>query len=153
MLFNSYIDIKILPIMNYVAIIVGALSVMVLGYIWYNPKVFGQSWMKGAGLTEEDMKKANPMVMVGALLMALVIAWAMSRYATHTEPGMSQFVHGLYHGFMPSIMFVAPVLVSKGLFEKKELSWILLGAVYWVLAITLVGGIVYALTPIVEAAG
>lgn len=139
--------------MNYVAILVGALSVMVLGFIWFHPKVLGNTWMKGAGLKEEDMKEANPVTMVGALLMALVISWAMSRYATHTEEGMSQFVHGMYHGFMPAIMFVAPVLVSKGLFEKKSLGWILIGAAYWVLAITLVGGIVYGLTPPATPAG
>jgi len=137
--------------MNYVAIIAGAISVMALGFIWFHPKVLGESWMKGAGLTEDDMKSPNPMVMVGALLMALVIAWAMSRYAGHTEPGMSQFVHGSYHGLMQALMFVAPVLISKGLFEKKSMSWILSGAAYWVLAITLLSGIVYALTPVVEA--
>jgi len=86
--------------------------------------------------------------MVGALLMAVVISYAMSRYAGHTEPGMSQFVHGMFHGFMPAIFYVAPVLVSKGLFEKKDLGWILSGAAYWVLAITLVGGVVYSLTPV-----
>lgn len=139
--------------MSYVAIIAGAIAIMFLGFVWFHPKVLGQSWMKGAGLTEEDMKETNPMTMIGALLMAGVISWATSRYATHTEEGMSQFVHGMFHGFMPAIMYVAPVIVSKGLFEKKSLSWILSGAVYWVLAITLVGGIVYALTPIVETAG
>jgi len=134
--------------MNYVAIAVGALAVMALGFVWYHPAVLGKSWMRGAGLTEEDMKGGNPLIMVGALLMAGVIAYATSRYAGHTEPGMHQFVHGMFHGFMPAIMYVAPVLVSKGLFEKKDLGWILTGAAYWVLAITLVGGIVYALTPI-----
>jgi len=134
--------------MNYVAIIAGAISVMVLGWIWFHPKVLGQGWMRGAGLTEEDMKNTNPMAMLGALLMAGVIAYAMSRYASHTEEGMSQFVHGMYHGGMSAILFVAPVLISKGLFERKSLPWILSGAAYWVLAITLVGGIVYALTPV-----
>lgn len=134
--------------MSYVAILVGALSIMGLGFAWFHPKVLGQSWMRGAGLTEQDMKEANPMVMLGALLMAGVIAYALSRYAGHTEEGMNQFVHGMYHGFMPAILYVAPVLVSKGLFEKKDISWILTGAAYWVIAITLVGGIVYALTPV-----
>lgn len=133
--------------MNYVAIAVGAIAVMVLGAIWFHPKVLGTTWAKGAGLTEAQMNEFNPMTMVGALLMAGVISWAMSRYATHTEPGMSQFVHGMFHGFMPAIMYVAPVLVSKSLFEKKSLGWILQTVVYWVIALTLVGGIVYALTP------
>jgi hypothetical protein len=139
--------------MSYLAIILGAVAVMILGFIWFHPKVFGQSWMQGADLTEEDMKTPNPMIMVGGLLMALVISYATSKYASHTEPGMSQFVHGLYHGFMPAIFYVAPVLVSKGLFEKKNLGWIITGAVYWVIAISLVGGIVYALTPVAEVAG
>lgn len=134
--------------MNYVAILVGVILVMVLGWVFFHPKVMGQAWMRGAGLTEDDMKEANPMVMVGALLMAGVLSWALSRYAGHTEEGMHQFVHGMYHGFMPAIVYVAPVLVSKGLFEKKDLSWILIGVTYWVLTITLVGGVVYALTPV-----
>ena len=138
--------------MNYVAIIAGALAVMVLGAIWFNPKVFGGPWAEGAGLSEEEANKMDPMALVGGLLMALVISWAMSRYASHTEEGMSQFVHGGYHGLMAALMFVAPVLVSKGLFEKKSLSWILMGAAYWVLAIALLGAIVYALTPAAAAA-
>ena len=77
----------------------------------------------------------------------------LSRYASHVEPGMSQFLHGMFHGFMPAIMYVAPVLVSKGLFEKKDIPWILIGVGYWVLAISLVGGVVYALTPAAAAAG
>ena len=133
--------------MNYLAILAGAISIMVLGFIWFHPKTFGNTWMQGAGLTEEDVNSANPMIMLGALLMALVLSWSTSQYASHTEPGMSQFLHGMFHGFMPAITYVAPVLVSKGLFEQKKISWILLGAAYWVLALSLVGGIVYALTP------
>jgi hypothetical protein len=135
--------------MNYVAILAGAVVIMLLGYLWFHPKTFESSWLKGAGLTEEDMKEVNPMIMVGSILMALVLSWALSKYASHTEEGMHQFVHGMYHGFMPALLYVAPVLVSKGLFERKELSWILTGAAYWVLAITLAGGVVYALTPAV----
>lgn len=132
--------------MNYLAILLGALSVMVLGAIWFHPKVMGKSWMAGAGVTEEEVNKTSPLIYVGALLMSGIIAWAMSRYAGHTEEGMSQFVHGMYHGSMTALMFVAPVLVSKGLFELKPLSWIITGAIYWIIALTLVGGIVYAVS-------
>ncbi len=134
--------------MEYVAMLAGAILIMMLGWIWFHPKVTGNAWMKGAGLTEEDMKSPNPMIMVGALLMAGVLAYALSRYAGHTEEGMHQFVHGMYHGFMPAILYVAPVLVSKSLFEQKSPGWILLSVVYWVLAITLAGGVVYMLTPV-----
>ncbi len=133
--------------MNYVAILLGAVFIMFMGFLWFHPKAFGQPWMKGANLTEEEMNDANPLMMLGAFIMALVLAWATSRYAGHTEEGMNQFVHGLYHGFMPAILYVAPVLVSKSIFEKKSLSFILITVAYWVLTLTVVGGIVYALTP------
>ena len=31
---------------NFLAILVASLSTMVIGAIWYNPKVFGTIWMK-----------------------------------------------------------------------------------------------------------
>ncbi len=139
--------------MNILAIVLGALVVMVSGMVWFHPKVFGKGWMTELGLTEEDVNKVNPVVMVGALLMAGVVAYAMSRYAGHTEEGMHQFVHGMYHGFMPAILYVAPVLVSKSLFEQKSLPWILTVVAYWVVTLTLVGGVVYFLTPVKAAVG
>ena len=134
--------------MSCVAILAGALVIMALGFVWFHPKTLGRPWMEGAGLTEEEMKKFNPLAMIGGILMALVLAWATSRYAGHTEEGLPQFVHGLYHGVMPALIYVAPVLISKGLFERKSIGWVLLGAAYWVLAITLASGVVYALTPV-----
>lgn len=37
--------------MNFVAIIVAALVPMIIGFIWYHPKVFGNTWMQVAGMT------------------------------------------------------------------------------------------------------
>ena len=133
--------------MNYIAIAAGAVTLMVLGAVWYHPKVLGKTWMKGAGLTEAELNQVNPVALIGGLLMACVLSWATARYAYHEEEGMSEFLHGMFHGFMPAITYVAPVLVSKGLFEKKDLGWILTGVVYWVLTISIVGGIVYVMIP------
>ena len=45
--------------MNFVAIIVAALIPMIIGFIWYHPKVFGNTWMQVAGMTEEKVKTGN----------------------------------------------------------------------------------------------
>ena len=34
---------------NWVALIVASLSTLVVGFIWYNPKVFGTIWMNEIG--------------------------------------------------------------------------------------------------------
>lgn len=38
---------------------VAALIPLIVGFVWYNPKVLGNAWMNAAGLTEEKLKGAN----------------------------------------------------------------------------------------------
>ena len=38
---------------------VAALIPLIIGFIWYHPKVFGTAWMNASGLTEEKLKGAN----------------------------------------------------------------------------------------------
>ena len=44
---------------NPIAIVVAAVSAMVVGFVWYNPKVFGNAWMTAAGITEAQIKGTN----------------------------------------------------------------------------------------------
>lgn len=42
-----------------------ALIPLLIGFVWYNPKVFGTAWMKEAGVTMEDGKKMNMPLVFG----------------------------------------------------------------------------------------
>lgn len=42
-----------MPDVNYLAVLVSAIASMVLGMIWYNPSVFGNTWMKLSKLSEK----------------------------------------------------------------------------------------------------
>jgi hypothetical protein len=42
-----------------------ALIPLLLGFIWYNPKVFGKPWMTAAGLTPDSAKGMNMVVVFG----------------------------------------------------------------------------------------
>ena len=44
---------------NFLAVLVAALSSFVVGFVWYNPKVFGTIWMNEIGMTEEKAKQGN----------------------------------------------------------------------------------------------
>lgn len=50
---------------NMLVTALAALIPLLVGFVWYNPKVFGNAWMKGAGLTEESMKGANMALIFG----------------------------------------------------------------------------------------
>lgn len=67
---------------NFYAVFVSTLVTLVVGFVWYNPKVFGTIWMKETGMTEE--KQDNPVCLrfsiddfflfyVGFLMPVLVI--------------------------------------------------------------------------------
>ena len=60
---------------NWLALIVAAISTLAVGFVWYNPKVFGTAWMKEVGMTEEDAQKGNMAMIFG---IALVVAFLLS---------------------------------------------------------------------------
>ena len=69
---------------NYLALIVAALVPTIMGFIWYNEKVFGKAWAVGAGMTEEKMKSGNMALIFGlAILFSLVLSFAMNVQAVH----------------------------------------------------------------------
>jgi hypothetical protein len=61
-----------------------ALFPLVFGFIWYNPKVFGNAWMKGAGLTEESAKGANMLLVFGlTYVFSFLIALSLNFVTIH----------------------------------------------------------------------
>ena len=61
--------------MNIYAILVSTLVPMIIGAIYYNPKLFGNAWMKSAGLTIDQLKGSN---MAKILTMTLVYSFLAS---------------------------------------------------------------------------
>lgn len=70
--------------MNFIAILVAALVPMVLGFIWYHPKVFGTVWMQLTGMTEEKAQQGNMFVKFGlAFLFSLLLAAVLNGLVVH----------------------------------------------------------------------
>src|SRR5882762_8312540 len=75
-----------------------ALVPMIVGFIWYNSKVFGTAWMKAAGVSEEKMKGGNMLVIFGfTYLLSFFAAFSIQFMVIHqyhlysilaNEPGM-----------------------------------------------------------------
>jgi hypothetical protein len=70
--------------LNWLIILVAALVPMVLGFIWYNPKVFGNAWMAAAGLDQEKMKGANMgMIFTLSFIFSFLISFSMQFIVIH----------------------------------------------------------------------
>ncbi len=63
---------------NYLAVLVAAIVGMVVGFIWYSPKVFGKMWMKLSGVNPKD--KPDKINMVWAFISQLVMAYVLALF-------------------------------------------------------------------------
>lgn len=72
--------------MNFLAILVAGLIPMAVGFIWYNPRVFGNAWMRSIGVNDpEQMKQgANMAKIFGlSLVFSMMMSMAMGPLVIH----------------------------------------------------------------------
>jgi hypothetical protein len=161
---------------NIVAVLIAALVPMVLGFIWYNPKVFGTAWMEASGMTPEKAKGTNMAVVFGvSFLLCFLMAFAMQFMVIHqfhvtslfykepiTDPSTPSgalykqvmdmfgtswrtFKHGALHGTIGGFLLAMPVLTVNSLFERKGFKYIAINALYWIVSMGIMGGILSAM--------
>jgi len=134
-------------IMNILAHVLAAVSALVMGFIWYNPKTFGNAWMRGVGMTEEKMASGNMALRYGlAFLLALLFSAFVTAFGGgHPEDALSQWQHFAYHGGQLGLLMATPVLVIISLFEKLDFKTIAINAGYWIVTLTAMGAIIGAM--------
>jgi hypothetical protein len=133
---------------NWLAIIVATLIPMIMGFIYYHKALFGKAWMSSLGLTDEDLKKGNMGVIFGiSLLMSFLLSWFLliNVDGPGQEGQFDSFKHGAFHGFELGLLVAMPVLVTNGLFERKNFKNLAINTGYWLLTLTLMGGTIDAL--------
>ncbi len=137
---------------NWLAILAAVVASFVVGFIWYNPKVFGTAWMKSIGMTEEKAKQSNMAMMMGVTaLMSLLFAYSISQWIYHDPMGLSPLVHGAWHGLQMAIFVALPVIVTNGLYEQKSWTNIAINAGYWMVNMAVIGLVLVALGHAPEA--
>jgi len=67
-----------------IPIILAAVVPMITGFIWYNKNVFGTTWMRESGVTEDKMKGANmPLIFGGSFILSIMLAVSMYPLTVH----------------------------------------------------------------------
>ncbi|WP_206447564.1 DUF1761 domain-containing protein [Agrococcus sp. KRD186] len=78
------------PAINIWAVLLATVAAMVIGFVYYHPKVLGASWMKAIGHTQESVAKGpKPWVYPLIILCAFATAWVLAGAAW-----LSQEFHG-----------------------------------------------------------
>jgi hypothetical protein len=97
---------------NLLAVVVAALTHMVIGLVWFQPKIFGNEWAK---LTGKDLKPATqwmPAGLVAHLVMATVLA------AIVTLANATTVFGGIIVGIAAWIGFIVPLETGELIWEK-----------------------------------
>ena len=127
---------------NYLAVLVAALSTFILGGLWYSPMLFGKPWMRANNFSETDLQGFSKARMFGwsfvfSLVMALNLAMFLAGPTTDVTWGM---IAGGLAGFGWVAMAVAIISV----FENRSWSYILINGGYMTIAFTVMGAILGA---------
>lgn len=153
---------------NFIALLLAALSTLVVGFIWYHPNVFGTIWMKESGMTEDKMKGSNMILIFGmsvfyaflisfVLQMLVIHQWgamgmiggdptkalpSYSAFMTDYGSAFRTFKHGALHGFMTGLFFALPIIGVGALYERRSWKYVLIAGGYWVITCMIMGGII-----------
>jgi hypothetical protein len=130
---------------NYLAVIVAALSAFALGAVWYGKPLFGKAWQKELGYTDEYLKGGNMAKIFGvSFILTLVMAIGMAFLFHGIPPEKLSWKLGLTHGFYIGFAFVATSMGVNYLYQRKSFTLWAIDAGYQVVFLTLMGTILGA---------
>lgn len=141
---------------NLIAFIAAGLMPMIMGFIYYHPKVMGTMWMDANGLTNESIGKGpKPVMYLLSTVMSFLLAfffwgWVTGAGATsgsqwaEGEHNFVSFKHGAFHGLAFMIMVLAPIFITNAIFEKRSFRWAFVNIGYWGLCAIIMNGILSA---------
>jgi hypothetical protein len=121
---------------NVIAVLLCAVSSLVLGGIWYSPLLFAKAWQRGAGLSDEAAKSGNPAVIFGgAFVLSLIAAYVFAMFLGYSMP----LAGALGAGFSAGVCWVGASYGINYLFERRPFALWAINAGYHTLQFTLFG--------------
>jgi hypothetical protein len=125
--------------LNWLAIVVAAVSAFVLGGLWYSPLMFVKRWMKETGITEESTKKTNMLKVFGlAFILSLMASFFLAMFIG-ARAGIG---FGAMAGFMAGLGWVFTFMGISYLFESRTFVHFLINSMYSVVSLTIMGAII-----------
>lgn len=124
-------------IINHWAVLVCAVFNLLLGAIWYSPVLFYNAWKKENNLTDDDIKKSNPIKTHGiSFLLAYVMSYNLAFFLGDAK---TDWQWGLTAGFLTGFGWAAAIFAAIALFEQKSWKYIFINGGYITIYFTVIG--------------
>lgn len=152
-------------------LLIAALFPLIIGMIWYNPKVFGNAWMKASGVTMPEKPDRSQMwkIYIQVYIFSLLYSWIIANFCIHQFGAFGMiggdipnakesyklfmgdygnafrtFGHGALHGGVYSLMTALFMVGIPALFEQRGWNYILIHVGYFGLCGLLMGAFLCA---------
>lgn len=114
---------------NWLAVLLCVLASMVIGGVWFSPKMFFPAWWKAVGKGDADASNSSMsmgMVWGGTVLASVVQAIFMGLMvnAMGSMSGGATWSTGAIAGFFLWLGFVAPSSLTNKLFADRFQAWL-----------------------------
>jgi hypothetical protein len=110
-----------IPEINYFAVILATLSSMVVGSVWYTPRVFGNYWMKTAGVTPSGNSRDAIRPILITLVVSFITAWVLAGAAFISQEfyGGGFFWNAVVTGIVLWAGFTAARFITHDAFDGR----------------------------------
>lgn len=133
---------EILENINYLAVLVAALSSFVVGWLWYGP-LFGKAWLKYNGFDPEKIHEGAlpmPLIMGTNYVATVLAAFALAMFLGSE----SDLFFGIFAGVMIAIFWIGTSRLNDVLYERKPYALFLINTGYNLVIYTIMGAILGA---------
>lgn len=130
---------------NLWAVILATVSSMIVGYIWYLPSVFGDTWMK---LTKLDAKAMKKMSSAGPMITTVVVSFLTAYVLAHMAFLAHHFFNGMF--FQDSVNtalwawlgFTAARFITHDAFEGRPMKLTALNCAHELATLVVMGAVI-----------
>lgn len=109
------------PAINYIAVVLALISSMIIGSIWYTPRVFGKYWMKAANVTPSGKASDAVKPILITLVVSFITAWVLAGAIaiSFNFYGGSFLVNALVTGLILWAGFTAARFITHDAFDGR----------------------------------
>jgi uncharacterized protein DUF1761 len=131
--------------LNLLAVLVAAISTMVVGFVWYSPILFAKPWMREMGYDPNDksrvqeMQKSAGPAYLGSFVASLVSAFVLALFLHQMRAQSLEL--GLLVGSHVWLGFVATVQLTGVLFMKQSMKLFAINTGYQLVCYLVMGAI------------
>ena len=123
---------------NYLAVLVAAVSSLLIGGVWFSPILFAHAWQREAGLTDDQVKNGAGKALGGAFVLSLIVALNLG-FFLGTHAGIAW---GAGAGALAGIGWATASLATVYLFERRSTMLIVIDGGYLAVSYAAMGAII-----------